>query len=573
MAFDGFITGAMAITLNNTLAGGKIDRVFQPDKNDLVLYIYKDRTTHKLLLSANSSQPRLLLLAQDQVVENPKTPPAFTMLMRKHFRGGRIESINQHQSERIIEFQIVQRDELGYPVNKKLLIEIMGKHSNIIALDGDTNKILDSIKRISPEINRYRSVLPGVDYVYPPSQDKVPFYGLTEKTFDEIGLSDINPLETDLRDLSSKVQGLSPAMASEIMAEARISNRSVLQVLQDHESYILTGDYPAFVYLDDTGFPVDFHIFDLPEKSSVYKKKDFPDLNSCLQYYYSHKDLGNRIKQKSSDLVRHIGGALDKLYLKKERLNRDLDKAEKAEIYRLYGELLTSDLHNIERGAKSALVFNYYDNSQIEIPLDPRFSPQVNAKNYFKKYNKSKTAQKEKRVQIKETQDALAYLESTLVFAENAQLVGDLDLIREELIEEGFLNRRQKRVPLVQKAKYLSFPLEDRGQIRVGRNNKENDFLTFKQASKKDLWFHAKDIPGSHVILSMGGGKDGPSPDPELIKKAASLAAYHSKARDSANVAVDYTLVSNVKKIPGGRPGMVTYKNHKTIFVDPKETI
>ncbi len=561
MAFDGFITGAMAVSLNSELADGKIDKIFQPDKNDLVLHIHRNKDNYRLLISANSSHPRLYILPDDYVDDNPKTPPAFAMLMRKHFRGGRIEEIAQYQSERIIEIRVAQRDELGYPENKKIIIEIMGKHSNIIALNADKGIILDSIKRIPQNISRYRTLLPGVEYVYPPDQGKIPFYDLSSPS----------SILTDKFELLSEIQGISPSMAQEIVAISGLEGKDVVSVLKDFEKRILNADFRGLVYEDETGFPVDFHIFNLPEKASVYKEREFPDLNSCLLYYYSHKDSGNRMKQKTDDLQRHIGQALDKLYLKKQKLEADLSKAKEAEKYRLYGELLTASLHSIEKGADAAKVLNYYDNEHIIIPLDPRFSPAINAKNYYKKFNKAKTAQKEKKVQIDETDKGIAYLEASLVYAENAGDPHDLDAIREELIEEGFLRRRQKKQPISQKPGFLEFSPSPGVTIRIGRNNKENEFLTFKQAGKRDLWFHAKDVPGSHVLLSVEEKIDVKELAPEVLEKAASLAAYYSKARNATHVPVDFTYVSQVKKIPGAKPGMVSYRNQKTLLVNPQD--
>jgi len=338
------------------------------------------------------------------------------------------------------------------------------------------------------------------------------------------------------------------------------------RIIKEMAASIHTGNLRPVVYLDKDRVPVDFHIFPLSDSESLLDKVVFDNPSSAVEYYFSHKASSNRIRQKSTDLMRTLTSSLDKLYLKKQRLSEDLLAAENAEPYRIYGELLTANLHKISQGAPTVTVLNYYDDTEVEISLDPRFSPSRNAQRYFKKYSKAKTAVREKKIQLEEANHSIGYLESVLAYVENADTLEEIEEIRQELTEGGYLRRRKSGYRLCKsKLQPRAFTTSDGSRILIGRNNKENDQLTLKTADKKDLWFHTKDVPGSHVILSAQGKK----PSDEAMTEAASLAAYYSKARNSSNVAVDYTLVRHVKKPSGAKPGMVIYTDHKTLYVDP----
>ena len=551
MAFDGIITCAMVKELQNKIYLGKIEKVYQPENDELVFHIHTKTGNVKLFASVGSAHARLHFIE-----ENPKNPPvplAFCMLLRKHLQGGRIVEISQKDSERIIEISLETLNELGFNVSKKLIFEIMGKHSNIILVDMTTGKIIDSIKRVSIDVNRVRQVLPGKEYEYPPVQDKIPFKVITA---DQLGAIDANS-----KAILSQVGGISPAIAWELTAK-----KDRYGFLQQILESIASGTFVPRVYLDEKDVPQEFHITDLTEYEDAARRMDFQTLSQCLAYYFDNKASSNRARQKSHDLVKSVTTTLDKLYLKKQRLSEDLLKAENSEDLRLYGELLTANMHLIKPGDKSVEVVNYYDNSTVKIPLDERHTPAKNAQQYFKRYGKAKTAVKEKQIQLEEVDDDIKYLESVLSYLNNTDSIEEIEALRTELIETGYIRRRKTTF---KEKKYKPQPhryeTTDGFTVLVGRNNKENDYLTLKTASKADIWFHTKDIPGSHVIVQT----DGKELSESDIFEAAAIAAYHSKGRTSENVPVDYVAVRYVKKPAGAKPGMVIFTNNNTVWVNP----
>ena len=562
MSFDGMVTGAVAHQLSSLLTGGKIEKIYQPEADEIILNIHSGRDNHKLYISSNSSHARIHLIKE--TTSNPMNPMGFCMLLRKHLQGGRITAIQQMDSERIVEISVDTINEMGFSVNKKLIVEIMGKHSNIIVVDIASNRIIDSIKRISIDVNRYRQLLPGQQYVYPPSQDKVPYYGLTELQIEKF-VEDAG--DNTAKALMSHIQGISPMIADEIVYRSGRQDTSIYKIISDLVDEISSDSPSPRVYLQEDGTPFDFHIIPISALSDYYREVSFSDVSEAISYYYSNKSSSNRVRQKSSDLDRAIGNSLDKLYLKKQRLSEDLLKAENSDGLRLFGELLTANLHQIKPGLSKVEVLNYYDNEMISIPLDPRFSATQNAQRYYKRYGKAKTAITEKKIQLNETNSDIAYLESVLSYAEKAVTVEEIEELRLELIEGGYLKRRKNNFkPSKSKPTPYQYTTSDGFRVLVGRNNKENDILTFKTASGKDYWFHTKDIPGSHVILFT----EGKGLTETAIFEAAGLAAYHSKGRESENVPVDYTQVRHVKKPNGAKPGMVIFVDNKTVYVNPK---
>ncbi|MGI6731390.1 MAG: Rqc2 family fibronectin-binding protein [Anaerovoracaceae bacterium] len=573
MSFDGMVTDAVARQLNEKLTGGKIEKIYQPESDEIIIHVRSGRENFMLYASANSGHARLHLINEKE--SNPQNPSAFCMLLRKHLQGGRIKSIVQKDSERIVQISVDTVNELGFSVSKKLIIEIMGKHSNIILIDAESVKIIDSIKRISGDVNRYRQLLPGQQYIDPPNHGKISYHDLSESQL--IGFLDENP-EDPAAALMNNIQGISPSMAEEIVFQAgQLSSsesgpeaKEFFEVLNRMVKTIAINLLNPQVYLNQDNVPVDFHVIPLTQKGDYFRVVNLTDVSEAIDYYYTNKASSNRIKQKSLDLTKAIGNNLNKLYLKKQRLASDLLNAENSQVFRLYGELLTANLHNFSEGAEKVQILNYYDNQQIEIALDPRLSPAQNAQVYYKKYNKSKTAIKEKNIQLVETNNEINYLESVLDYVEKADTVDAIEELRQELIEGGYLRKRKNSYKTTKsKTKLLTYSSSEGFKIAVGRNNKENDILTFKTASGKDIWFHTKDIPGSHVILFSEGKKV----TEKAIYEAASLAAYHSKARESENVPVDYTQVRHVKKPSGAKPGMVIFVNNKTIFVNPSITL
>ena len=556
MAFDGIVTMAAAKEMRPVIISGKIDKVYQPEADELVFNIHTKRGNVKLYASVNPAAARIHFI--ENSLQNPPAPLPFCMLLRKHIQGARVTDVAQVGSERIIEISLETLNELGFTVSKKLIFEIMGKHSNIVLLDISSGKIIDCIKHVSIDVNRVRQLLPGIIYKYPPAQDKIPFKELLPEGSPSVFLP------PEAKAIQRTVGGVSPSFAQEMAA-----SEDPLSFLRSAARIIEEGRFYPVVYSDDKGSPKEFHILPLSEYEDVCQKKEFDSLSLCLEYYYAHKQSSNKLHQKASDLERSVSSQLDKLYLKEQRLREDLLKAENSESLRLYGELLTANIHQVRPGDKSTSVINYYDGSTVNIPLDPRLSPSKNAQQYFKKYGKAKTAVKEKQFQLRTNESDIKYLDSVMSYLKNASDVSEIEALRRELEETGYL--RKRKIPGGFKEKKISskpyrYILPGGCEVLVGRNNRENDILTFKTASSRDIWMHTKDIPGSHVIVKTSCEEI----SDEDLYAAASIAAYHSKGRESENVPVDYVRVKYVKKPAGAKPGMVIFTNNKTVWVDPK---
>ena len=554
MAFDAIVTRAVTLELRQKLLLGKIEKVYQPESDELVFNIHTKDGNLRLFASVSSQNPRICLT--EMKPDNPPSPLSFCMLLRKHLQGGRIVSVEQKDAERIIEISLETLNELGFTVSKKLIFEIMGKHSNVILVDMTTGKIVDSIKRVSIDASRVRQVLPGKLYQYPPSQDKIPY--------DKISSEALASLPPDRKAILSAVGGISPAVAAQL-SELPPSERHpwLDRVISDIDE----GRAIPRIYSDADGKPGDFHVCDLADFEEGCVRKDFDSISACIGEFFDRRDSSNRAKQRARSSIKTVSAHLDKLNLKKQRLSEELLKAENSDELRVFGELLNANLHMVEPGANSVTVLNYYDGSQVKIPLDPRYSPAKNAQNYFKRYGKSKTAIKEKQIQLSETESEIRYLESTLTYLENARTTEEIESIRNELAETGYVRRRKSGFKEKKfKAAPLKYETSSGMEILAGRNNRENDVLTLKTAAKNDLWFHTKDIPGSHVILRTNGAE----PSADDIYETASVAAYFSKARSSENVPVDYVPVKSVKKPAGARPGMVIFTGNRTVWVNPK---
>ncbi len=573
MAFDGLVMAALTTELNSLLIGSKVMKIYQPEPADLLLHLHSAAGKHRLLMSANPSFARVSLISE--IPDNPDSPSAFCMLLRKHLQGGRITKISQPGTERILEISIESANEIGVISEKKLITEIMGKHSNIILIDTESGQILECIKRISANVSRLRQLYPGIKYQYPPMQEKIDLFALTESDLRRILKAHHDPAKA----IMTGIQGISPGISSYLAqytdnrefedgAEAvRLEIEKIRTALHTH------GVKPRTYY--ELGSIKDFHVLPLHDYEKYYEIVEHPCVSAAIEAYYAARADSNRVSQKSSDMHRAISAKLSKLYLKKQRLLEDLKQAEDAEKYRLYGEILTANLHAVPGGKDSVTLTNYYDGASIRIPLEPKYSAAKNAQNYFKKFGKSKTALKEKQLQLKEAQIDIDYLESVLNFIEEARDLTTIDAIRDELTEQNYLKRQHKAARKNKKnvkPEPLRYMISDGAggsyEILIGKNNIENDYLTFKLAAKTDIWMHTKDIPGSHLILRTGGVKPDEI-DPEAIKQAAGIAAYHSKGKNSDNVPVDYCLAKYVKKPGGAKPGYVIFTNNKTIYAQP----
>ncbi|SHJ12922.1 Predicted component of the ribosome quality control (RQC) complex, YloA/Tae2 family, contains fibronectin-binding (FbpA) and DUF814 domains [Geosporobacter subterraneus DSM 17957] len=581
MPFDGIVVSAIVSELRQSLLFGKIEKVYQPESDEISLLVRAMGKNQKLILSASSSHPRIHLTHENKI--NPETPPTFCMLLRKHLHGGKIMDIRQVEFERIISIMIESYDELGSLAKKELLIELMGKHSNIILIDQAHNKIIDSIKRISGEVNRHREILPGKPYIAPPTHDKRNPLTISREDFQL--LIESNTMGTSAHKmLYMSLQGISPVTAREVCFRGKVDSELTLsQMNTDHIQalwkalneiilLIQQGIYqPNIIVTKQENQFIDFTVIHLHQYIEVYSRLSFDQVSTMLETYYHHKDLSDRIRQKSMDLKRFVSQTLERLLKKSQKIQEELLEAHNADQYRIFGELLTANLHQIKKGAVEAVVSNFYDEagSKVSIPLEPKLSPAQNAQKYFKRYAKFKNAVKEKKLQLEDTVSEISYFENLLHAIETTAEIQDLEEIRTELIDEGYIRKRKSKASGKSKtpaSNILSFISSEGLKIYVGKNNKQNDLLTLKLASKKDYWFHTKDIPGSHVILACEQNE----PSETSILEAAELAAYFSKGQSSGNVPVDYTRVKNVKKPSGAKPGMVIYEDYRTLYITPR---
>jgi predicted ribosome quality control (RQC) complex YloA/Tae2 family protein len=563
MSFDGIFTYAMIKELKQTIESGRITKIHQPFKHELVIQVRAHGQNHKLLLSAHPSYARVHLT--NESYENPAEPPMFCMLLRKHLEGSIIESIKQVDLDRMIIIETKGRNEIGDLSVKQLIIEIMGRHSNIILVDKESNTIIDSIKHLPPSINRHRTVLPGYEYIAPPSQGKTNPLFINEETV--IKKLDFNSGKL-AEQLVENFAGISPVFAKEAVFRAGLANRTTLPksfiaMIDD----IKSGHITPQIYYNNT--KETFYV--LPLMHLQGEAKRFSTLSEMLDRYYFGKAERDRVKQQANDLERFIANEKAKNEKKIKKLKQSLKDAEKAEQYRLYGELLTANLYAIQRGDKEIEVINYYDENggTVVIPLDPQKSPSENAQSYFQKYQKAKNSVHIIEEQIERAKQEIDYFERLLQQMESAS-PKDVEEIREELIEEGYLRARQSKQTKKQKQgkieleKYIA---SDGTEILVGKNNKQNDYLTNKLAHKDEIWLHTKDIPGSHVVIRSK------NPSEQTILEAANLAAYFSKAKHSSSVPVDYTQIRYVKKPSGAKPGFVIYENQQTVYVTPNEDL
>ncbi|CEG26762.1 Rqc2 family fibronectin-binding protein [Bacillus sp. B-jedd] len=561
MSFDGLFTRMMAGELAETLAGGRINKVQQPFKNEIILVIRANGKNHRLLLSAHPSYARVQLTGE--LHENPSEAPMFCMLLRKHIEGYILEEVRQSGTDRMIIFEIKGRNEIGDVSYKQLIIEIMGKHSNIILVDKSRGIILDSIKHVSFAVNTHRAILPGQPYIAPPEQIKLDPFSSTEE--DVLRAIDFNSGKLD-KQLVDAFSGVSPLFAKEVVFRSGLANRATLPkaFLTLIEELRQKRVEPA---LTSTGSKEAFYLFPLLHLKG--ESKTFGSLSEMLDRFYFGKAERDRVKQQAGDLDRFIANEKEKNEKKIEKLKKTLKDAEKADEYQKYGELLTANMHAAKKGMKEIEVLDYYDENggTVAIQLDPLKTPSENAQKYFSKYQKAKNAVLAVLGQIEKAEKEVAYFDSLLQQLDSAS-PRDIEEIREELAEGGYIRQRtRKNAKKQQNQKPVpeSYTASDGTEILVGKNNKQNDYLTTKLAGRDEIWLHTKDIPGSHVVIRSKG------PSEETIMEAALLAAYFSKARSSSSVPVDFTRARHVKKPNGSKPGFVIYDNQKTVYVTPEE--
>lgn len=560
MALDGIALRALSKELNTALCGGRLQKVYQPEKDELVFHIHANQANYKLFIAASGSNPRLHLI--DDTLENPKAPHTFCMLLRKHIQGGKIYNIQQVGFERIIEIYFQNLDELGFSVNKKLIIEIMGRHSNVVLVDLSTNKILDAMKRISFDTSRVRQLLPSIEYIYPPSQNKLNIDQISKDYLK----NELSNSDNFSKTLVATIQGLGPMYANSLCEN--INNiQEICNKIEDLKIKIHENNFLSLVYLNNKNYCEDFYVFEMENLKNTCISKTFPTISEALDFYFKYNITSGKLKQKGHALISEISNLIKKIKSKSEKMRTELQIAKDSEHLRLYGELITANLHLEQSGLNSISVKNYYDNAILEIPLDVRFSLSKNAQLYYKKYGKAKTAIKEISHQLEEIEKDIEYLESVLLFANDATTQSEIDSLKYELFENGYIKKRptiyaeRNKKPLP-----LSYTLPSGLKVLVGKNNKENDYITTKIAGRGDLWFHTKDIPGSHVVLKCANT----SPSESDIRTCAAIAAFHSKAKDSENVPVNYVPIRLVKKPSKAKAGMVIFTGNKTLYVNPK---
>ncbi len=572
MALDGLVVRAIVHELQACI-GGRINKIHQPSGHDLIFMIRAQGRNLKLLLSANPTYPRVHF-TEEQFV-NPLEPPMFCMLLRKHCESGIIESIEQIGMERVIHIKVRQRDELGDVQTKTIIIEIMGRHSNIILLNPETRLIMDGIHHVTPAISTYRSILPGSPYIAPPEQGKRdPMTWLEHDNGFEFW-SVLQSIHEDGKALRSDQQlvrafeGISPLVAKEIVFrhEAQ-ADQTPNGLYQSFVQVLKPASQHQYVPALKTN-PKDKSYFSVIELQHINgTTTSFDTVSQLLEAFYSGKAEKDAVKQRASDLIKFIQNEKNKNEKKIYKLQDTIEESKHADEQRMLGELVTAHLYQIQRGDSDVEVINYYDEEQatIRIPLDPQLNPSDNAQRYFKKYTKLKNSAAVVKDQLQQTEAEIVYLDTILQQLENAGLA-DIDEIREELVEQGYLRDRNKSKKRKKSGKpQLHCYTSSEGiPIYVGKNNMQNEYLTNRFARSSDTWLHTKDIPGSHVVIN------GQEFSEATLEEAAMIAAYFSKAKESSQVPVDYTLIRHVRKPNGAKPGFFIYDHQKTVFITPDE--
>lgn len=572
MAFDGITIHALVKEFNDKLKDGRINKIAQPEKDELLLTIKTASGQLRLLLSANAGLP--LVYITDNNKPSPLTAPNFCMLLRKHINNGKIISITQPGLERIIDFHIEHLDEMGDLCTKHLIVELMGKHSNIIFTD-DNDRIIDSIKRINASVSSVREVLPGFTYFIPNTGEKLNALNTTRDEFKSCALTKNQPLS---KAIYTTYTGFSPLVAEDLCYGASLDSGIAACGLDENSALHIAGIFNN--YMDDikacnfipciayrNGQPQDFYVT-LPSSFPQEDCKIYDSVSVMLEHFYAAKNNISRIRQRSADLRQVINTALDRNYKKYDLQLKQLKDTEKRDKYKLFGELLNVYGYEIQPGSRECSVLNYYDNTTITIPLDSTLTPQENSQKFYEKYNKQKRTYEALSELTISTKAEIDQLESIKTSLEIATSYDDLIQIKEELVTYGFIKNKindKKGRPEKSKSKPFHYISSDGFDIYVGKNNIQNEELTFKLAVGNDWWFHAKNMPGSHVIVK-SQGKDLPD---NTFEEAARLAAYYSKGRDMEKVEIDYVEKKQIKKVPGAALGFVIYHTNYSMNITP----
>lgn len=578
MALDGAFLRHLKKEITDRALGARVDKIYQPNKEELVFLLRTRQEAFKLLLSARANSPRIHFT--QYAPENPKVPPMLCMLLRKRLSGAKLVEVRQPGLERLLYLDFDAANELGDKVRLSLVIEIMGKYSNIILVDGQ-GKIVDALKRVDEEMSSQRLVQPGLAYELPPAQNKP---CMLECQPEEIVEAIVHqPKNQSLnKGILNALQGLSPVVCREIEHQVgrgqELFTRDLTQEQRERLRFFLER---LFTTVRDTagepymvtkikGKPMEFSFLNIVQYGTLASVSRWEDFSSLLDEFYEERDRQDRMRVKAQDLLRLLANASERLSRKINLQRGELARSENREHLRVCGDLINANLYRIERGSAFADLENFYDENRLmRVKLDPALNATQNAQKYYKEYRKAKTAQQVLGEQIAQAEQELLYVDSVFDCLSRAQSESELNEIRQELREEGYLKAvRDKRKPPAPLAP-LEFVSSEGFRILVGRNNRQNDKLTLKQANNNDIWLHTKNIPGSHTIIVTGGRQPGDA----TLKEAAMLAAYHSRAKDSSQVPVDYTQVRYVSKPQGAKPGMVIYVHYQTLFVTPQHEL
>ncbi|MCF0122796.1 MAG: fibronectin/fibrinogen-binding protein [Ruminiclostridium sp.] len=579
MPMDALCLAAVCRETGRTVLGGRIDKIHQPTRDEILLHIRSKTGACRLLLTANPSRPRLQLT--DLPRENPAEPPMFCMLLRKYLSGGKILELRQPPMERLAELVIEATNEMGDKVTRRLILEAMGRRANLLLLDGE-GRIVDCLRRVDVDLSQEnaRPLLPGMFYKYPPLQvGKLDPTALTEAEREALLETARQDIPAD-RFLLDTFMGISPLVAREVAFEAfgevdapiGRGPEKLLEKLEDL-TVRLADDRIQPTLLIREGQPADFSFRPILQYGPGTELRTYESFAALLDDFYQAKDTAETVRQKGQDFIKSVTHARDRLLRKMALQEQELEKTRDRDRNRMYGDIITANLYRMEKGMKTLRAENYYDPdcAEIEIPLDPLKTPQQNAARYYKAYTKAKTAEEMLTIQLEKGAAEREYLDSVLDSISRAEGDRDLEEIRQELVETGYLRRKAKAKDRMKRpgTKPLEFRSTSGFRITVGRNNLQNDRLTTKQAGKWDYWFHTQKIHGSHVILWTEGEK----PDERSLQEAAVLAAWFSQGREGKKIPVDYTPVKFVKKPAGARPGMVIYTTYQTAYVDPDESL
>ncbi len=572
MALDGFFLKSLTEELSKDLIGRRVDKISQPEKDEIILNFKINRKNIGLLISASSNYPRIHLT--DIKKENPLAAPMFCMVLRKYLKGAKVLDIQQVSTDRVLNILFESTDELGFVSNFILIVEIMGRHSNISLVRSSDNIIMDSIKHIGLSKNTYRTVLSGLPYVYPPESKLLDPYAFSKEDL----VSKLKELDFSEKIFSRIFTGFGPELSKELLYRLKFKEDSanvtslinhideILEILED-----IKVNNKNFGTYSSNGYLKTFYCVELSHL--LNEGMDYISFGNsselCDKFYYE-KDLQDRMHGKTSEIQKLVSNNIDRCVKKIDILEKTLADCKKRDKYQLYGELLTSFIYSVEEGSEKVSLLNYHVTDKeeyIDITLDPNKSISENIQKYYKRYNKMKKSEEMAQIQLLHAKEELSYLNSVLVNISNCRTTSEIAETKKELVESGYIKKKKSNKKVKEgKSSPLHFVSSDGIDIYVGKNNLQNDYLTLKFASNKDIWLHTKDIPGSHVIIKNTG-----SIPETTLDEAANLAAYYSKGKNSTKVPVDYTEVKNVKKPSGAKPGMVIYYTNKTFFIDPVE--